>query len=345
MTRSVASLISCMVMPVLLRLAARMADSFMRFSRSAPLKPAVRLAMSRSVTSSASFLFFTCTFRICSRPCTSGRPTVTRRSKRPGRSKAWSKMSARLVAATTMTPLLPSKPSISVRIWFKVCSRSSLPPPMPAPRCRPMASSSSMKTMHGAFSLACLKMSRTREAPTPTKSSMNSDAEDWMNGTPLSPAKALAMSVFPVPGGPVSSTPRGIFAPTLTNRSGAFRKSTISMSSSFASSMPATSLNATPVSGVIMILALPWFPKPGMPPPPGALERKNSSPAMTSSGKATSPRTPSSGFGFSGWCTSMATFFADSFSMSPVVAPGRSQTSCCSRPAMFTKATAVRPRS
>lgn len=30
----------------------------------------------------------------------------------------------------------------------------------------------------GAFSLACLKMSRTRLAPTPTKSSMNSEAED-----------------------------------------------------------------------------------------------------------------------------------------------------------------------
>ena len=28
------------------------------------------------------------------------------------------RVSARLVAATTMTPLLPSKPSISVRIWF-----------------------------------------------------------------------------------------------------------------------------------------------------------------------------------------------------------------------------------
>eukprot|EP00964_Phaeocystis_antarctica_P088592 scaffold56391_cov25-Phaeocystis_antarctica.AAC.1 len=28
-----------------------------------------------------------------------------------------------------MTPELPSKPSISVRIWLSVCSRSSLPPP------------------------------------------------------------------------------------------------------------------------------------------------------------------------------------------------------------------------
>mmetsp|Transcript_20829 Transcript_20829/g.47595 ORF Transcript_20829/g.47595 Transcript_20829/m.47595 type:complete len:217 (-) Transcript_20829:227-877(-) len=216
---------------------------------------------------------------------------------------------------------------------------------MPAPRCRPMASISSMKTMHGAFSLACLKMSRTREAPTPTKSSMNSDAEDWMKGTPDSPARAFAMRVLPVPGGPVSRTPLGILAPTFTKRSGAFRKSTISVSSSLASSMPATSPNFTPVSGCTMILALFWLPKPGMP-PPGPLPawlRKKRSPAMTRSGKATSPRTLNSSFGFSGACTSMATPLAVSFWIKPVVAPGRSHTSCCSRSATFTSTTAVRP--
>ena len=51
-----------------------------------------------------------------------------------------------------------SKPSISVRIWFSVCSRSSLPPLKPATpevRERPIASSSSMKTIAGAASFAC----------------------------------------------------------------------------------------------------------------------------------------------------------------------------------------------
>jgi len=38
-----------------------------------------------------------------------------------------------LVAAMTMMPSLPSKPSISTSSWFKVCSRSSCPPPKPAP--------------------------------------------------------------------------------------------------------------------------------------------------------------------------------------------------------------------
>lgn len=48
----------------------------------------------------------------------------------------------------------------------------------------------------------------------PTKSSTNSDADIAMNGTPASPATALASSVFPVPGGPLSSTPLGMRART-----------------------------------------------------------------------------------------------------------------------------------
>ena len=58
----------------------------------------------------------------------SGGLTSTRRSKRPGRSSAESRTSGRFVAARTMTPSVPVKPSISVRIWLSVCSRSSWPP-------------------------------------------------------------------------------------------------------------------------------------------------------------------------------------------------------------------------
>ena len=70
-----------------------------------------------------------------------------RLSKRPERSNASSMMSILLVAAMTMTPLLSSKPSISVRSWFNVDSRSSLRIP---PRARPTASISSIKMMDGA---------------------------------------------------------------------------------------------------------------------------------------------------------------------------------------------------
>ena len=52
-----------------------------------------------------------------------------------------------------------------------------------APRARPMASSSSMNTIAGATFLAWSKRSRTRLAPTPTNSSMNSEAEMEKNGT------------------------------------------------------------------------------------------------------------------------------------------------------------------
>ena len=105
----------------------------------------------------------------------------------------------------TITFVAESNPSISVRIWLSVCSRSSLPPLKPATplvRERPIASSSSMKTIDGAFSFASLNRSRTRAAPTPTIASTNSDAAIEKNGTSASPATARASSVLPVPGRP-----------------------------------------------------------------------------------------------------------------------------------------------
>jgi hypothetical protein len=54
--------------------------------------------------------------------------------KATGTQQGASSTSGRLVAAMMMMPVLPSNPSISVRSWFRVCSRSSLPPPSPAPR-------------------------------------------------------------------------------------------------------------------------------------------------------------------------------------------------------------------
>ena len=70
-----------------------------------------------------------------------------------------------------------------------------------------------MKMMLGAFSCAWAKRSRTRAAPTPTNISTKSEPLKLKNGTPASPATALASSVFPVPGAPTMSTPLGIFPP------------------------------------------------------------------------------------------------------------------------------------
>ena len=74
-----------------------------------------------------------------------------------------------------------------------------------------------MKTMQGAFFLACSNISRTREAPTPTNISTKSEPEIVKNGTPASPAIALARRVLPVPGGPTNNAPVGILPPSLLN--------------------------------------------------------------------------------------------------------------------------------
>ena len=171
-----------------------------------------------------------------------------------------------------MMPSLASKPSISTSSWLSVCSRSSLPPPRPAPRWRPTASISSMKMMQGAFFLAWSNMSRTRDAPTPTNISTKSEPEIVKNGTLASPAMARASSVLPVPGGPTSSTPRGILPPSRWNFCGSRRNSTISSRSSLASSTPATSWKVTRPCASVKSLAFD-LPKPMARPDPDCICR------------------------------------------------------------------------
>ena len=112
-----------------------------------------------------------------------------------------------------------------------------------------------MKTIHGAFFLAILKRSLILAGPTPTTSWINSEAEIEMKGTPADPDTALASKVFPVPGGPDRIAPLGIFAPSSIYLSGYLRKSTSSITSSLASSIPAMSSNVTSGLDSIEILA------------------------------------------------------------------------------------------
>ena len=149
------------------------------------------------------------------------------------------------MAAITITFSFGSKPSISTSIWFRVCSLSSFPPPTPVPLTLPTASISSTNIIAGAEAFAILNKSLTRLAPTPTNISTNSEPEIEKNATPASPATALAKSVFPVPGAPISKIPLGIFAPISKNFFGFFKKSTTSLSSSLASLAPATSAKVT----------------------------------------------------------------------------------------------------
>ena len=87
-------------------------------------------------------------------------------------------------------------------------------------------------------------------------------------GTPASPDTALAISVLPVPGAPIRSTPLGMRAPSAANFCGSLRNSTTSCSSSLASSQPATSAKVTvglsPVNMRARLLpkAKAWLPAP-----------------------------------------------------------------------------------
>ena len=143
----------------------------------------------------------------------------------------------------------------------------------------PMVSISSMNTMQGAFSEACLKRSLTLLAPIPTNISTNSDPEMEKKGTFASPATALARRVFPVPGGPTRRAPLGSFAPISVYFPLSWRYDTISSSASFASSSPSTSLKVTPVSFSAYILALD-LPKLMALPPLLLMKEKSSFPMI-----------------------------------------------------------------
>ena len=215
-------------------------------------------------------MFFTWTSKISFLPLTSGLPTITFLSKRPGLKIAGSRISTRLVAAITIIPSFTPKPSISTSIWLRVCSRSSCPPPIPVPLRLATASISSIKIIHGAFFFASANKSLTLDAPTPTNISTKSEPEIVKNGTPASPAVAFASNVLPVPGGPSSKIPFGILAPSPIYFFGFLRKSTISSSSSFSSSRPATLEKSIFLTSTTSFARL--LPKLAIfPPPPLAL--------------------------------------------------------------------------
>ena len=253
--------------------AAIKAASLQTLAISAPAKPGVCSANLKISSVVEIFIGPKCTLKMASLPTKSGRSIEICRSNLPGRNKAASNTSGRLVAAKIMIPRSVPKPSISTSNWFKVFSLSSLLIIIFLPLALPMASISSIKMMQGAFSLACLKRSRTRLAPTPTNISTKSLPLRLKNGTWASPATALASKVLPVPGGPINNAPLGIFPPRAVYFFGFFKKSTISITSTLASSRPATSpkliftLDALSkrVAFDLPILKMP--PGPPLPPP------------------------------------------------------------------------------
>ena len=195
------------------------AASLTRFARSAPLMPGVPRPTTSRSTSLARRLCLTCTSRMRRRSSSSGSGTVTWRSKRPGRSRAESRMSGRLVAAIITMPSVASKPSISESIWLSVRSRSSCPPPRPVPLA-PDESISSTKMIARPILRADWKRSRTRLAPTPTNISMKSLPVTDREGHAGLAGDRSGDERPAGPGGPTSNTPLGMRAPISPNLSG-----------------------------------------------------------------------------------------------------------------------------
>src|SRR5207302_1189176 len=106
-TRSIASSNSDIPSRFFPRRAVRSAASFTMLARSAPLNPGVLRASTSRLASSPIGLPRTCTPRIARRPFVSGLSTTIRRSNRPGRSSAGSRMSARSHADEHFHKLAP----------------------------------------------------------------------------------------------------------------------------------------------------------------------------------------------------------------------------------------------
>lgn len=124
-----------------------------------------------------------------------------------------------------------------------------------------------MIALPAAFALpnSCL----TFDAPIHTSISINSDHDAVKNATSDSHATALANSVFPDQGCPYSSTPLGGLAPTLWYFCGFLRKSTISVSSCFTSSIHAMSENLVVAS--FLFVCFPTLKLKGIPQPFGPI--------------------------------------------------------------------------
>ena len=153
-----------------------------------------------------------------------------------------------------------------------------------------------MKMIAGAASLALVNRSRTREAPTPTIASMNSDAEIEKNAACASPATARASSVLPVPGRARRAARRGACARRGGRSARGFAGSRRSPSARvLASSIPATSAKVTRiVSGSTRrACERPKLPSAPIPPPALAARRASSTKRPTISSVGPKPSSSS----------------------------------------------------
>ena len=113
----------------------------------------------------------------------------------------------------TVTFFMLSTPSMDVRSWATTLSQEEL---SPAPRTGAMESISSKNMMQGAICLARLNIWRMALSLSPSHLLATSGPFTEMKLVPDSLATALAMSVFPVPGGPYRRMPFPGLMPSLS---------------------------------------------------------------------------------------------------------------------------------
>mmetsp|Transcript_61372 Transcript_61372/g.72907 ORF Transcript_61372/g.72907 Transcript_61372/m.72907 type:complete len:284 (+) Transcript_61372:970-1821(+) len=217
------SLRSASIFPKIL-FTALTAASFVKLFKSAPTYPGVFFATNSKSNAPSILNPLVMHFNISTRASSSGTPKQISRSNRPARRNAGSIPSARFVAPITITlpPPPPSASESSAPMHVNNCATIlfSIPLSLPAPRFAATASISSINTKLGAAARAVRNNSLTRASLSPLTPPMISGAERGKKGRSSSPATACARWVFPVPGGPRRSIPRGGVTPRWVKSSG-----------------------------------------------------------------------------------------------------------------------------
>mmetsp|Transcript_5983 Transcript_5983/g.8719 ORF Transcript_5983/g.8719 Transcript_5983/m.8719 type:complete len:307 (-) Transcript_5983:554-1474(-) len=203
------------------------AASVAHAAKSAPTYPCDSCATASKLTSGSNFIFFVCILKISSLPISSGIPMSISRSNRPNRLSAASIEFGRFVAAITMICDLDFSPSINVNNWDTILLSTS---PFAFSLFGAIESISSIKIIAGAFASASSNAFLRFASDSPANFDMISGPLIKKKNAPVSFAVALAINVFPDPGGPYINIPLGGFIPIALNKSGCLNgNSTISL--------------------------------------------------------------------------------------------------------------------
>mmetsp|Transcript_654 Transcript_654/g.1940 ORF Transcript_654/g.1940 Transcript_654/m.1940 type:complete len:221 (-) Transcript_654:742-1404(-) len=179
----------------------------------APLKSSVLLPSSSKLTSGWTFIFLEWICRILALASWLGWGNSIFLSSLPLLIRAGSRMSALFVAAMTLISSWELNPSSWFRSSSMVLCTSLSPLSSLSNLLVPIASISSINMIQGDFSLARAKASLTSLAPSPMNICTSWGPASLRKVALVCAAHALAIRVFPVPGGPYKSTPLGGLIP------------------------------------------------------------------------------------------------------------------------------------